>query len=426
MSHSPSTAIAVEPSPEFRAAASKVCSSAAFRRSPRLRDLFSHILECSLEGRFDELSEIRIAETVFRRKDYNSTEGNIVRVSVRQLRTKLAEYYDEEGIADDLLIDIPKGAYVAVFRRREESTVRISSSAVVQRTPNSALVIALAAVSVLLLAAVIALWMQNRKLLAQVPAPPSPTLFDALYPSPSTPQRVEVVVTDSALVLYENLTGRTIPVEEYSSPRYMQEEPRLAFHLPTASNFVGFLRSRQISSLADFRTLAQIAQNPRYARDIRLRHARNINARDFDNDDSFFLIGSAYSNPWVSLFEGSLQFPRSMTFGKLCFENRHPQPGEQQLYCSEEQKDEGGTVYGRISLIHNGNRRGRVLIIGGTDMEGTEAAGNFLLNSQSIPQVLKVLKANSLKDLPDFDLLLKTRSVGGTGRAPQIAAVRRL
>ena len=43
----------------------------------------------------------------------------IVRVQARRLRAKLVHHYREEGRADELILDLPKGGYAPVFRRRE-------------------------------------------------------------------------------------------------------------------------------------------------------------------------------------------------------------------------------------------------------------------------------------------------------------------
>ena len=43
----------------------------------------------------------------------------IVRVQARRLRARLARYYREEGGADGLVIELPKGGYAPVFKNRE-------------------------------------------------------------------------------------------------------------------------------------------------------------------------------------------------------------------------------------------------------------------------------------------------------------------
>ena len=43
----------------------------------------------------------------------------IVRVQARRLRARLVRYYREEGQPDEVIVDLPKGGYAPVFRRRD-------------------------------------------------------------------------------------------------------------------------------------------------------------------------------------------------------------------------------------------------------------------------------------------------------------------
>src|SRR5437879_6210629 len=98
----------------------KVAGSAAFHRSPRLRELLIYICDRALQNRPQDLREQQIGCAVFGRKqDYNPGEDNIVRVEIRQLRKRLDEYFAGEGKDDTFVILIPKGAYVPVFEPRE-------------------------------------------------------------------------------------------------------------------------------------------------------------------------------------------------------------------------------------------------------------------------------------------------------------------
>jgi hypothetical protein len=47
-----------------------------------------------------------------------------VRTEARRLRAKLAEYYESEGAADGLRIDLPKGGFALVFEVREPAQAR--------------------------------------------------------------------------------------------------------------------------------------------------------------------------------------------------------------------------------------------------------------------------------------------------------------
>src|SRR5216684_1230965 len=113
----------VEPSPpvvDLRwEVVQRVATSTLFQRSPRLRELLLYICERSIQNHPEELREQAIGCGVFGRKaDYNPGEDNIVRVEIRQLRKRLEEYFAAEGKDEQIVILIPKGAYVPAFAPR--------------------------------------------------------------------------------------------------------------------------------------------------------------------------------------------------------------------------------------------------------------------------------------------------------------------
>src|SRR5690242_19803824 len=95
----------------------RALKSAVFVRNDRLSAFLRFVVEQSLEGRGGDLKESVIAVEVFGRKpDYDPKRDPIVRNEASRLRARLSQYYAEEGKADPLIIDLPRGGYVAVFR----------------------------------------------------------------------------------------------------------------------------------------------------------------------------------------------------------------------------------------------------------------------------------------------------------------------
>jgi len=79
------------------------------------------IVEQTLADRAAELKEYVIGVEVFGRGEaFNPKADSIVRVEARKLRAKLEEYYQNEGRADPLRIEIPKGGYAPVFRPQRQ------------------------------------------------------------------------------------------------------------------------------------------------------------------------------------------------------------------------------------------------------------------------------------------------------------------
>jgi hypothetical protein len=88
-------------------AAEHAAGSQNFSRSGRLSAFLLHVVRCAIEGRTDELTEQQIGVQVFSRAPgYNPGEDNIVRTTARQLRQRLALYYQEEGFTESLRIQV--------------------------------------------------------------------------------------------------------------------------------------------------------------------------------------------------------------------------------------------------------------------------------------------------------------------------------
>jgi len=95
----------------------RILSSPGFARNERLSRFLRFVVEQHLEGRDGELKESLIGIEVFgRAPGYDPKRDPIVRTEASRLRSRLSEYYLGEGKADPLVIELPKGGYVPVFR----------------------------------------------------------------------------------------------------------------------------------------------------------------------------------------------------------------------------------------------------------------------------------------------------------------------
>lgn len=105
-----------------------VLENPVFARQDRLSRFLRFVVERHLQGRDDELKESVIATEIFgRRPDYNPKTDAIVRTEARRLRALLNEYYLGDGRRDALIIDLPKGGYVPVFRNQAPSSRPVPS-----------------------------------------------------------------------------------------------------------------------------------------------------------------------------------------------------------------------------------------------------------------------------------------------------------
>jgi hypothetical protein len=89
------------------------------------------------------------------------------------------------------------------------------------------------------------------------------------------------------------------------------------------------------------------------------------------------------------------------------FENRAPKPGEPPTYRSD-----AGISLCQIALVPNLSRTGNILVIAGTEVECTEAGGEFLTDERSMAQLTAAVPGGPNGKLPYFEVLLKGSRLG--------------
>ena len=113
---------------DVRAALDRVLGAVGFANADRLSRFLRYLVEETLSGRADRLKEYVVGVEVFDRPDgYDPRTDSIVRVEARRLRAKLEEYYRGAGAADDVLIEIPRGGYGPVLRRRVKAVATVEA-----------------------------------------------------------------------------------------------------------------------------------------------------------------------------------------------------------------------------------------------------------------------------------------------------------
>src|SRR4029450_2064226 len=116
----PLPAVEQESGQHLREQLQRILASATFQQGDRLKRFLTFIVLEAINGHRDELKEYVIGVQVFGKEEsFGPRTDPLVRVQARRLRAKLVHHYREEGRADELIIDLPKGGYAPVFRRRE-------------------------------------------------------------------------------------------------------------------------------------------------------------------------------------------------------------------------------------------------------------------------------------------------------------------
>ena len=407
-----------------------------------MRDLLLHICNCSLHGLKDELREQRIGEAVFGRgSDFRPSDDSIVRVEARILRKRLEEYFSTEGKDEPVVISIPKGAYVASFLPRvvpaasvngdgkapDSSEISGGGAPGPEVRPKSRFSWTILFLCTTLAGLALAGWAflsyqqlaANSLLKGSGQAQPLwAELFDKAH-------QTYIVCADSALVLGEEIAGYQVLLPDYVNRNYW---PRTTPATAPFTDILDTLRERQYTSITDVRLVQQVLQANREFHDrITVRSARNVQLVDFKSGN-FILIGSSFSNPWVQLFEPSLNFRFRFDFRtkRTGFENANPQPGERHENWVEGTVLQAEQTYCVIAFVPNLSRNGNVLMIAGATREGTEAAGEYITNPQLSLQMLNRIHALDNGRIRYFEVLLKSTTIAGTSKNADIVAYRLL
>jgi len=103
---------------EVREQLNRIVSGQTFKAAEREKAFLRYVVERTIEGRGAELKEYTIGVEAFERGDgFDPRRDTIVRTEARNVRRRLARYYEEEGHGDPVRIELPKGGYTPQFVR---------------------------------------------------------------------------------------------------------------------------------------------------------------------------------------------------------------------------------------------------------------------------------------------------------------------
>ena len=413
----------------------RIAGSRQFTKAPQLHDILIYLCQRVLADPAASIKEYEIGCNALGRKpDFNPNEDNIVRVQISHLRKKLDEYFATDGKDEPLLITVPKGAYVPRFEPRPEvalapepSPAKADSAppaAGARRRPTP-WVLLLSISTCLLAAACLYLVLHlpaARPNQASVSEPARQDPFWSRFFG--TGQPAGIVVTDSCLVILQDVLHTDLSLAEYLSRQYPE---KLLNTVPDRDlrSALQLITSRQYTSLADLNIASKLVELSGEFGPIRapIRFSRHLNIRDFKTE-SFVLIGSRRGVPWVQLFESQLNFSfeEDAATHRFHLRNKRPRPGEPDTYVPTESGGSSET-YADIALLPNLGNSGSVLILSGITMESSEAAGELVAAKGFSQQLARMLGPQAVRDRY-FEIVLKTRAVAGAARSSEIVTYR--
>ncbi len=107
---------------EIRQELGRIVASAIFRDSLRLTSFLRFVVDAALAGKSSQIKAYTVAiEALGRPASFDPRDDPIVRVEAGRLRHALAHYYAGAGLDDPIVIELLRGSYVPLFRRRAVS-----------------------------------------------------------------------------------------------------------------------------------------------------------------------------------------------------------------------------------------------------------------------------------------------------------------
>ncbi len=426
----------------------RILSSPQLKRSVRMRELLAYVGRRALEEGCEQLHEQEIGTEVFGRgAGYDTSSDNIVRVNATELRKRIDAYFESEGANERLIMEIPRGSYIPVFRYRPVESPVVPSPAVPAAIPESephlvatpaapvptpvrgwpwiagGVVAGLAIVA--LGVACVSLSLNNRAMHRQLypwEYKPAVAAFwtGFLGANPTT----DIVMADTGFGMFQVISKQSFTLQDYLTRNYSSQLEAAKLD-PQLRSALALLARRTLISRGGFTMAQHIQALEPLGNRIHLYFARTYTP-SLIKRDNVILFGTQLSNPWMELFQNHLVFavqrnpnvsdPEMRGAAREIVTNRAPITGEQATYTPT---DTFG--YCTADYLPNPEHTGRVLLIEGTSSDAAQGCGDFLLSQPGMSSLETKLGKT---EFPYFQVLLRTSQLIDTPMTATIVAVR--
>jgi hypothetical protein len=404
-----------------------------FKNSKRYPPLLRFIVEETLEGRGEFLKERLLGVRVFDRPaDYDTATDPIVRVTIAEIRKRIAQYYHDEEHDSEIRIELLPGRYAPEFRTRHGTVPGRSPSAAemaelsrmgvpaapAPRADRPAAILAaggrprslrwyrVALVS--LIAALIALtampvmhWLQ----------PPALTVFWA--PLLNSPKSILFCVPT-------DVGKKRGPAGASDTGDPNSAERRIKTSSPQGPTFLEFESLGENVVYSDM--LAALRIGNVLAVNHHDYHAKlNVYSTLEDLRQGPAVLIGGLDNQWSMRALGPLRYHFAGSDEDRYWIADAQDPNNKRW--SLDLKVQWGAVtrdYAIVARLHNEETGQPEMIVAGIGMSGTAAAGEFITDERSMKELRQRLGAG-FKDR-DFEAVLSTDVVNGIAGTPRILA----
>lgn len=404
-----------------------------FKNSRRYPALLSFIVEETLEGRGEFLKERLLGVRVFERPaDYDTAADPIVRVTIAEIRKRIAQYYHDEEHDSEIRIELLPGRYAPEFRSRgakkETEIERFPAAETIELSESGAL-----------------------------PAGLAPSILtDAELAGNNTPRRSWYIAA-VAVILFLGLA--LIPIVHWIHPPALEvlwapllrSQNPILFCVPTdvgkqkgpAGNPTPFVVSSARSKMKGssvvgptFLDYESLGQNVVYSdmlatlrianvfaihhQAYRVRLNVSTNLEDLRQGPTVLIGG--LDNQWTMRALAPLRFHFTGSDEDRYWIADAKNTGSKDWSLDLKQQYVAVTRdYAIIARLHNEQTGQPEMIVAGIGMSGTAAAGEFIGDEQRVEELRRRI-GPGFKD-HDFEAVLGTDVVNGIAGSAKIIAV---
>jgi hypothetical protein len=404
---------------EIRAHVARILASPAFRASKRCHRFVDFVINQFLAGNTAGIKERTLATEVFDRSASWDSGGDdtIVRVGAREVRKRLAQFYNSaEGMQEKIRIELPLGSYVPEI-------VRLDYPVPVPAAPIPAVVtiegprarpsarparrirgIALAIATAFFVAATY----------ATVHKPALADQFWAPYFHSSEPTLIAVA---SPLVYSPTARAYRLNDLRWGAPALPEVRPlRLE---PNQLNGADFVPVSDYLAFGDAvaSTSMQVLL-AKHSREAHVRFASRVEFAEF-RDAPVILVG-AFTNHWTIEFTQHLRY--HFGYDPHWIPSIVDTAKPSQSWSIPQKQDNGSSPedYFLVCRLPTSPSGTSMLIAGGLEQFGTEAAGRFLSDPARLNAVLKGFGPDWQSK--NLEFIMHAKVIGNSPAAPELVA----
>jgi hypothetical protein len=408
--------------PRIREQLNRLLAHPLFANSRRYPALLAYVVEQTLLGHASDLKERTIGVEVFAKDpSYDANADPVVRITAKEVRSRLKQYYYEFSQPGELVIDLPTGSYIPVFRDTErlpEPVLEESIEAATAPEPAPAQPLIPSGQTRLWRlrwlipagAALLAVLAGTAGLLAGIrfkrePPPPPPSNIDRFW-APVTGSG-----NPTTFCLGEPAKNIDVgAINNFDTPVSNSRPEPLYFRL----HYSGNLALADVITLT--RTVAALASRHKSFRVLPASEASFGQLRE----GPIVLIG-AFDNIWTLRVTQKLRFGFESKDGVALLVDRNSPNKTTWATAWDLPYQKLSRDYAIVARIHDKTTGQPVIIAAGISEEGTEAAGEILYN----PEYLESLLAKAPHDWEqkNMEAVIETQVIEGHPGPPNILAV---